>query len=75
MFTNNSILQLQSKKFNIEACSHVFGEYKGKKYCCTKCEGVDIGMGTSWELVKKLSKRKITKLRNTISRLEDNLEA
>lgn len=32
-------------------CKHEYGEYKGKKECCTKCHNLDIGMGESWELI------------------------
>lgn len=34
-------------------CPHVFGVYRGKKECCTKCQTLEVGMGEIWTLTKK----------------------
>lgn len=36
----------------IRNCEHTFGKYTGEKECCTKCGGLDVGMGESWTLNK-----------------------
>jgi len=34
-----------------DLCEHTFGEYTGKRVCCTKCGALGEGMGESWDLV------------------------
>lgn len=50
----------------IADCKHSFAEYKGQKHCCAKCGGLAIGMGESWALKKKLSKKKVQELEDSV---------
>lgn len=50
----NKVQSDMDRKAIITSCEHDFGTYKGKKQCCTKCSGYDVGMGESWELEKLL---------------------
>jgi len=71
-WVRNSII----KKINSQAkeyekrglCDHTYSQYEGKKICCSKCGGLDIGMGEEWYFKKHLTKKQIDKIVNSLGR-------
>ena len=53
----DKLLSDEKRLEEISICNHTFGEYKGRKECCTSCGASDINMGESWTLIKNKVKK------------------